>query len=221
MSKPVAPHPPDELVDHDPLHDVDDNSQESTNLDHSLSRYSTRSGQSSSLPALSPTSTSASCTTSSPRFWSSGTNSRKKLYLLDQFPSKDISFAKLPETLSAMKSFFHYLLSQADLDDNDNPLTLATKTAINNAAKQTAAAIKTVWRHHFGIRLIDGKDEVNGEEDNSKIMIIEEHKIAKKIVELFSEWKTAERLSRRPDRATTLAVKEATFRAKLDLPLNI
>ena len=62
---------------------------------------------------------------------------------------------------------------------------------------------------------------MNGEEDNSKIMIIEEHKIAKKIVELFSEWKTAERLSRRPDRATTLAVKEATFRAKLDLPLNI
>ena len=96
-----------------------------------------------------------------------------------------------------MRCFFDSLLCQEDLIKNNNPITLATKIAVNNAAKETATAIKLVWRHHFGIRLIDGKGTMEGEVDTSRIMIVGEKEIAKKISDMFSEWKDIERLSRR------------------------
>ena len=43
----------------------------------------------------------------------------------------------------------------------------------------------------------------------------------KKITDLFTEWRAAERLSRRGDRKVLLVMKEDSFRAKMNLPLNI
>ena len=164
---------------------------------------------------------SPSCTTSGPRFGTSGTASRQKLYLLDQLPSTDLAISKLPKNSSIMRLFFGILLSQEDINKNANSLTLATKAAAYKAAKETAVAIKSVWRYHFGIRLIDGQETLSGGVDSSKIMIFGEKFIAEKVMALYNEWKGIERLSRRHDRAALLLEKEDIFRAKLDLPLNI
>ena len=162
MSSPPE-HPPDVLVD-------------LSKVSHPLSGCATGRGQPASVPVSSAAtpSTSSSCTTSTPKFGTSGTSSRQKLYLLDQYPCRDLPSAKLPKNLAVMRCIFDSLLCQEDLIKNNNPVTLATKIAVNNAAKETATAIKRVWRHHFGIRLIDGKETVEGEVDTSRIMIVGE-----------------------------------------------
>ena len=201
-------HPPDGLVDLDPL--LAGESQKSSELSPNVSQ-----------PRSSSSSTPTSCTTSAPRFGTTGTSSRQKLYLLDKLPCRNLTYAKLPKNLDVMRSFFDILLQQGDLTKHSNPLTLATNSAVHEAAKYTAVAIKSVWRHHFGIRLIDGQDVVGGEVDTSKIMVITHKAVVEKITDLFAEWKAAERLSRRGDRKVLLVMKEDSFRAKMNLPLNI
>ena len=176
-----------------------------------------------SLPVTSSsTSASPSCTTSGPKFTAtSGTSSRQKLYLLDQFPLAELPISKLPKTKLVMRYFFNLLLQKEDLSKHSNSLTLATKSAISKAARETAIATKSIWRHHFGIRLIDGQDTESGKVDTTKIMIIGEKAITEKIANIFSEWKNCERLSRRPDRAAILVGKEDSLRAKLENPFNI
>ena len=178
------------------------------------------SSRSTSTSTASPSS-SSTCSPLGPRFGVSGTTSRQKLYLLDQFPCSDLPKTKLPKISYVMRIFFGFLLDQEDLKKHSNPLTLATKSAVLKAAKDTASAVKEVWRHHFGIRLIDGKESVTSEVDSSKIMVTGDKYIAEKVMNLFSEWQAAEKLSRRQDRVALLVKKEASFRAKLDHPFNI
>ena len=123
--------------------------------------------------------------------------------------------------ISVMRCFFGHVLNQQDLNNNNNPLTLATKKAAWEAAKETAVSIKSVWRHHFGIRLIDGKETLTDDVDSTKIMIYGEKYVSEQIMAVFSEWKAVERLSRRPDRAALLLRKEDSFRNKLSIPFNI
>ena len=111
-------------------------------------------------------------------------------------------FAKLPKGFAVLRVFFNHLFCKEDLHDNPNPRTLATKSAVQNAAKETVRDIKAVWRHHFGLKLVDGQTEASGQVDKSNIMIINDDKIVKKIVNLYNEWKTLEELSRRTDRAS-------------------
>ena len=205
--------PPEGLVDPDPEALLGQKSPKIPRVSQPLSG-SNESTSLSNRPAPSTTS-------SGPRFSTSGTSSRQKIYLLEEFPVSELPVTKLPKIKSVMKFFFHSLLLKEDLQKHSNPLTLATKTAVGKAARETADAIRSVWRYHFGIRLIDGKDTKNGQVDTSKIMIIGDKEIAGKIVNIFSEWKNCERLSRRPDRATLLVAKEDSFKQKLDMPLNI
>ena len=69
--------------------------------------------------------------------------------------------------------------------------------------------------------LIDGKETLTDDVDSTKIMIYGEKYVAEQIMAVFSEWKTVERLSRRPDRAALLLRKEDSFRNKLNIPFNI
>ena len=121
-----------------------------------------------------------------------------------------------------MRLFFGFLLPDEFLKSNSNPNTLAAKEAVNNSVKKSTTLVKSVWRHHFGLRLIDGQEEVASKVDASKIMIVNDTAIAQKIVNLYSEWKYLEQLSRRPDRATTSASLErnAKFKEMLDMPFS-
>jgi hypothetical protein len=89
------------------------------------------------------------------------------------------------------------------------------------AVKETLKMMKAVWRHHFGIKLIDGKVHQDSEVDRSSIMIKRDNNIVKDILAIFQQWKYLEQLSRRPDRKEDLMKREAEFRSKLDQPFNM
>ena len=101
------------------------------------------SSRSTSTSTAGPSS-SSTCSPLGPRFGVSGTTSRQKLYLLDQFPCSDLPKTKLPKISYVMRIFFGFLLDQEDLKKHSNPLTLATKSAVLKAAKDTANAVKEV-----------------------------------------------------------------------------
>ena len=86
------------------------------------------------------------------------------------------------------------------MKSNPNRLTLATKSSVLDAAKMMVLEVKRVWRHHFGIRLVDGQEYKESEVTTEHIIITEDKNIVKKITELFQKWKYLEQLSRRPDR---------------------
>ena len=52
-------------------------------------------------------------------------------------------------------------------------------------------------------------------------MINTDYNISGKILSLFEEWKSIERLSRRQDRKELLVKREANFKEKLNLPFDI
>ena len=128
---------------------------------------------------------------------------------------------KLPKTRLVLRNFFHYLLTHPNLAKHSNWLTLATRKAVKGAAEKTVPNILSVWKHHFGIRLIFGQEYEGGSEDKSKSMINKDDTIVNKIVKLFEEWKEVEHLSRRPDRQGQFNRKAAEFESKLDTPFNI
>ena len=150
--------------------------------------------------------------TSSPSIAVGGTKQRPKIFLLDQPPTSTLSSTKLPKTREVLRVFFDSLLKSSDLSSNPNPSTLATKKSVVEAATATVDPLKEVWRHHFGIRLIDGQDIEGGEVNRSNIMILRDWKIQESIGKLFYEWKALEQLSRRPDRQKDFLKKEVAFR---------
>ena len=118
---------------------------------------------------------------SSPKFGGNGTSSRTKIFLLDIPASSEIGSAKLPKLLSVLKVFFHHLLEDPSLKDNKNPLTLATV----NAANKTLTQLKQIWFHHFGMRLIFGKECEEETADLKKVMICSDLIIVNKILSFF------------------------------------
>ena len=100
----ASPHdqPPGVQVGQDLLLDQDKSSQKSRNNPEAVFN----SPGISSLP--SPCTVSASSTTSGPRFGSSGSSSRQKNYLFDQFPCT----VKLPKIILVMRCFFGHVLNQ-------------------------------------------------------------------------------------------------------------
>ena len=143
------------------------------------------------------------------------------IYLLDQPPTSSLGFTKLPKTVKLLQLMFHLLLESPSRKENSNPLTLATKTAAREAATQALKLVKAVWRHHFGIKLIDGKVHENSVPDKKEVMIRQDNNIVTQILNLFQQWKYLEQLSRRPDRSEELKGKEAKFKSLLDQPFNL
>ena len=87
-----------------------------------------------------------------------GTSSRPKVYLLDALPRADLGSAKLPKTGPIMLHFFHNLIQNPKMVQNSNKLTLASKVAVEEAARETVVEVKRVWKHHFGLRVIEGRE---------------------------------------------------------------
>ena len=123
--------------------------------------------------------------------------------------------------MSIIQFFNSLWLPEGNVKEVSNQRALTTKKNVFDAAKNTVVLVKDVWRHHFGIKLVDGMVEVGGEVEEKMVMVIKDLKIANKIVNLFEEWKSLEKISRRPERSHILQEKEEKFKEKLNLPLNI
>ena len=85
------------------------------------------------------------------------------------------------------------------------------------AARQTALEIKLVWKYHFGLRMICGKETVEDViVDEAMKLIIMDNKIESKVL--------LEKTRKRKDRCEKDFFKQkvATFQTdKLDMPMNI
>ena len=58
-------------------------------------------------------------------------------------------------------------------------------------------------------------------QEDTKTMVLEDHKINKKILALWLEWKELERTSRRPDRSSKPSfIKKAFVQDVLDMPCS-
>ena len=94
-----------------------------------------------------------------------------------------------------------------------------------DAIKQVSEDVQGIWRHHFGIRVIDGKefdDEVVTENEAAeKQMIVRPWKIQEKILAALKEYKLVEYESRRIKKRQNFGTKEANLLELLDTPLDI
>ena len=84
-----------------------------------------------------------------------GTNSRPDLYLLGRPKVDHLSFVKLPKFLHILQRFLGMML-----DENANKKRDGAK---HHAADIVAGEVIEIWKHHFGIRVIEGK-EYEGQE---------------------------------------------------------
>ena len=69
-------------------------------------------------------------------------------------------------------------------------LTLLQKEkCIKSVCLDVAKEVCEVWKHHFGLRLVCGKDSVGLKRvDNSVKFVVEVHQIAGKIQRLYISW---------------------------------
>ena len=93
-------------------------------------------------------------------------------------------------------------------------LALMETQSLPEASKVVTEEVKAVWLHHFGPKLISGKEYGKEKEDSSNLklkMIKSDENVVVKVKELHKKWNNLEKESRRPDRAGTdkfLANKE-------------
>ena len=127
-------------------------------------------------------------------------------------------FAKLPKSKAVLRVFLHHLQDS----DPPTPFSSPPGTQSDRAAERTTDQLKAVWKHHFGMRVIDGYD--NQMKEPSKKIISDDKYIKTKMIDLWKDWKELLRTSRREDRATKPAFKkkEVNFlNDVLDMPFNI
>jgi hypothetical protein len=183
------------------------------------------------LEKLSPKSKTKVTTTPVPNIGVGGTSYRTKLYLVEEVPTSEFSYSKIPKMTRLLQVFFHNLLQNPELKNNPNPCTVATSWSQKAAAMKTVQQLKAVWVHHFGLRLIYGQEYEGGLVDRKNIMISRDETIVKKILKVFQEWQYLEQLSRRPDMQKgrydegggnrVLGVREKLFKETLHIPFNI
>ena len=116
---------------------------------------------------------------------SSGTSSRPLLYLLESSILSQLSYKKLPKVKQVLRRLEGLLLEQ-DFSQQGNKMKEEIK---RNSIKIVCSKIQDIWRHHFGLRLIDGLDfenqNLNIEERENKKMIIRQNDIEKRL-EIFT-----------------------------------
>ena len=153
-----------------------------------------------------------------------GSSFRTKIFFLDIVPNDIIGATKLPRTKAILGCFFKFLMDDDNRKmKNSNPVALATSYAASIAAKLTIPVLKSVWKHHFGIRCIFGQEWEGSNVIDKHIMIIEDKNIGRKISSVWEQWKNLERKSRRPDRSETPSFRMQVdkFKMLLEQPFNI
>lgn len=137
------------------------------------------------------------------------TASRPIFYMIGKALSS-LSFGKLPKTEAILGRL----------------LQLKGSLPMSETAGKVTGEVVAVWTHHFGPKLILGKEygkEQLEQKDKKLIMIMETKHIKKKILDLYKKWNILETESRRPDRSAmpTFKKKEELFKQELAMPFNI
>ena len=113
---------------------------------------------------------------------------KENFYLLgssvDKFP-----MSKLPKHNVILRRFL------AILRETQKSTKKAEQAAFfKEAARQTASEIKLVWKYHFGLRMICGKETVEDIiVDEAMKLIIMNNTIESRVLSLFKKWKELEK----------------------------
>ena len=148
-----------------------------------------------------------------PKVMLGGTGSRPSLYLVGNPPEK-LRNAKLPTTGAVLGRYL-------DILKNSNVYVF---TNVCEATTLTRQELKAVWQHHFGSRLVEGKELGIEEAGEEKRKIIKQDRFIDEMIRgVWKEWSRLEVESRRPSRSSTDAFKrkEEKFVEGLRKPFNI
>ena len=136
-----------------------------------------------------------------------GTGSRPSLYLLGKVQTK-FKYTKLPSSGAVLGVFLNNL----------------ENSIVKESAAETRKELKNVWLHHFGPRLVEGKElGIEEIENESRKIIKQDRFIDDKIKGIWKDWRMLEVDSRRPSRSSAAAFikKQAEFEEQLKKPFNI
>ena len=136
-----------------------------------------------------------------------GTESRPVLYLVGQTLEK-FRNAKLPTKGSVLARF----------------LALLVTNSVKDAAAITRLELKAVWQHHFGSRLVQGKELGIEEAGDEKRKIVKQDRFIEDMIKaVWKDWCRLEVDSRRPSRSSkgSFRTKEENFTAELGKAFNI
>ena len=98
------------------------------------------------------------------------------------------------------------------------------KSPFKEAAADTRTEVKKIWLHHFGVRLMEGKELGFEEEGDEKKKIVRtDRHIDDLISAIYKEWEKLEKESRRPARSSgdKFKEKEVKFKNNMLKPFNI
>ena len=154
-----------------------------------------------------PWRTSEPAPSTTPQSKPGGSSSRPVLFMLGQAPVS-FRFAKIPTTGAVLGRFLNNL----------------ENSGIKETARDTRQELKDVWLHHFGPRLVEGREfGIEDVEDKSKKMIKSDRHIDDKIQNVWKEWVKLEKESRKPARASSAFFigKQDKFSHQLKMPFNI
>ena len=96
---------------------------------------------------------------------SKGTSSRPSLYIIGRPSIAALGVVKLPKGMQILQRF-EGLLLEKNYSSNSN----IVKTKIREeSAGELAGEITTVWKHHFGLRVIEGREFEGQQEGEEKL----------------------------------------------------
>ena len=128
-----------------------------------------------------------------------GSSSRPDLYLLGRPKHDSLDMVKLPKVKQILQRYYE-LAKQEDVVKSLRPK--------ETCARKVIEEVKDVWRHHFGMRLIDGKAFVDQEvEDSEKIMIMRDILIQADLLQLEKKYHDMEYESRRKKKRKNFSEK--------------
>ena len=141
-----------------------------------------------------------------------GSSSRPALYLLGRPKHDSLDMVKLPKVKQILQRFY-------ELEKEEEVVkSLRPK---ETCARKVIKEVKDVWRHHFGMRLIDGKEfDEQQFEDSEKIMIMRDILIQADLLKIEKQYHDMEYESRRKKRKN-FREKEIEMVKVLDTPFNI
>ena len=140
-------------------------------------------------------------------------SSRPNLYLLGKPCSSELGYRKLPKNRAILLRYYGLVMGEFS--------NFPPKSVRNSAAEKVAEEITEVWKHHFGRRVIEGRDTESEEQTDEKKMIIRKILIKEKILTIQKKYHDTEYESRRIKTMKSFKEKENAMAELLDKPMNI
>ena len=130
-----------------------------------------------------------------------------------------LTVTKLPKKKQILQRMEGLLLEKDVITNKSNKEKASMKL---DAAKSVTKEVTSVWKHNFGIRVIDGKEfDSEDESEEKKKMVIHNNLIGEKILELYKRYQRVEYESRRLKKRGNFEKMEADLKNELETPLDI